>query len=439
MKINFIKNKILAVSFAIAIFGAGVLFVDFAQAQSSDNLVVKYWSETQSSWLPLQGPIFDETNFLPGQSVIRLIKVTNTNNSAQSQRIATEAINYPNPIPAGDLSRALMLVIKEGAIDLYGGSSLTGPKTLFDFYQDSKNYQEISLSDLANGATTQYDFVISFPPEEENQWQGATTTFDILVGFQQGETGVLPPSPPASSGGGGLPPGLTIPEESVVITTTTQISATITWTTSYQSTSQVIYATEFGNHTLDLSDTSNAPPEYGYEFTTPEYDTTLKVISHVVVVSSLTSGTKYYFRPVSHGSLAIAKEYSFTTQKAGENNNITENTASNQEQGEGSLSMISGSGAGVGALLLRPEGGQVAGTSSEVSTGQENLQEKPPAESPQQAGNRLQNAFLASIGLFPADWAVLIVLVLIAIVFIILTNRKKKKKKQNQASTNPIH
>ena len=298
----------------IAIFGAGILFVDSAQAQSTDSLVVEF--ETT--------PLFSEANFLPGGGITRWVKVTN--NSGSSQRIVTEAINYPNPIPAGDLSRALMFVIKEGTTDLYGGSSPTGPKLLYDFYQDSSSYSEISLSDLASGATTQYDFIISFPTEKENEWQNATTTFDILIGFQGTEGGILPGtgssgggsdggsstgSGSSSGGGGWLPPGLTIQNEAMA--TTTETSVTFIWTTSYPASSQVIYAEEGENHILDLTDNAGIPPKYGYARTSPEYNIIPKVTSHSVTIGGLTPGTRYYYRTISHASLAIGEEHSFTT------------------------------------------------------------------------------------------------------------------------------
>jgi len=88
--------------------------------------------------------LFDEANFLPGGSVTRWIKITN--NGGESKPIATEAINYPGfpnagNVPAYDLSRVLNIIIREkGGSDLYGGSSLTGEKTLFNFYEDGKLY-----------------------------------------------------------------------------------------------------------------------------------------------------------------------------------------------------------------------------------------------------------------------------------------------------------
>jgi len=281
----------------IAVFGAGVLFIHSANATQVDELVVEYWSETESKWLPLTGPIFSETNFLPGYGVTRLIRVTN--NSVETQRIATEAINENDP---NHLGSQLNLTIKEGATIIFNN-------TLAQFFSQGETY----LSSLSGGgAATQYDFIIAFNSGSGNDYQGKTLGFDILVGFE-GTEGGLPLPPPGGGGGGGLPPGLTILDESVRVTTTTETSVTIIWTTTYFSTSQVIYGAEGEAHALNLSDNTGTPPKYGYAHTTPEYDTSPKVTGHSVTIYGLNSGTTYYYRAVSHASLAISREYSFTT------------------------------------------------------------------------------------------------------------------------------
>ncbi len=108
-----------------------------------------------------------------------------------------------------------------------------------------------------------------------------------------------------------MPPGLTIQNEATA--STTEISVTITWTTSYPASSQIIYALGSESHTLDLTDTAGNPPKYGYAHTTPESDISPKVTSHSVTIPGLAPGTTYYYRAVSHGSLAISGERSFTT------------------------------------------------------------------------------------------------------------------------------
>lgn len=291
-----IKTKLITITL-VSLMGFLIIFTPplLNQANAQNNLIVEFE----------QTPLFNEVNFAPGDGVSRWIKVTN--NSGQTQRIATEAINYPgfpNPdnMPIDDLSRVLLIIIREnGGNDLYGGSSPTGEKTLFNFYEDGETYLN---SDISTGGTKTYEFEIIFPAEKENEWQGKTTTFDILIGFQ-GTGGLVSPG-----GGTGLPPGLTIQDESIITTGISETSVTITWLTTYMSTSQVIYAAEGEPHTLDLTDNTGTPPKYGYAHTTPEYDISSRVTVHSVTISGLTPGTTYYYRAVSHAALSPSSVYS---------------------------------------------------------------------------------------------------------------------------------
>ena len=287
MKNNF--TKILFVIFTVIdILGF------FGQAKAVvDPLVVEFQ----------QTPLFKEANFLPGEGVNRWVKVTN--NSGQTQRIAVQSLNITDPNHLGDV---LNLVIKEGGTTLYNNA-------LSNFLANG----EVYLSNLANGANTQYDFTVSFYSGTQNTFQGKSLGFDILIGFQGTEGGILPGAGSSSGGGGGgwLPPGLTIQNETTA--STTEISVTITWTTSYPATSQVIYAKDGESHTLCLTQTDGCalgtppPPKYGYAHTTPESDASPKVINHSVTIYGLDSATTYYYRTVSHGSLAISGEHSFAT------------------------------------------------------------------------------------------------------------------------------
>jgi len=280
----------------------------FTIVQANGNLVVEFE----------QTPLFNEANFLPGAGITRWVKVTNE--SGQPQRIAAEAINYPgfvsgvprlHSVPDNDLSRALAIVIKEeGGSDLYGG--LAGEKTLFDFYQNGETY----LSDISTGGNKTYEFEIIFPSEKKDEWQTATTTFDILIGFQGAGGGTEPGEGSGGGGGGGgggwLPAGLTIKyEKDIYLAATT---AVITWDTSYPATSQVIYDTAPGKFNLNPA-TGGGSPKYGYAFFKEgdDFYGSDKGISHQVTLTGLSSGITYYFRCVSHGSLAISEEHSFTT------------------------------------------------------------------------------------------------------------------------------
>ncbi len=132
-------------------------------------------------------PLFSEVNFLPGDSKTCWIKADNVSGN-KTEKIAIEARNFDGSFPAGDLARALSIEIKSN------GATLYGPKPLIDFYKDSgdplaEDGKEVYLSDLAPGETRKYDITISFPADKGNQWQGKTTSFDIVWGFQSGTGG----------------------------------------------------------------------------------------------------------------------------------------------------------------------------------------------------------------------------------------------------------
>ena len=317
-------TKFILVFFAVLLAGGSLFALPAMAIEDNDDLVVEYLTDTGwKKWLPGEDsfPIFEEGNFLPGDTATSLIKVTNNTN--QPQNIAIEAIRwpgFPNPedVPDRDLSRALEITIsQQGGSDIYGGSA--GKKTLFNFYQDG----EILLTEglAGNGGQVIYNFQISFPKEEGDQWQEATTNFDILVGFQGEEGGGSGGSGGSGGtgggGGGGLPPGLTIQYEKTRCVSDT--SVIIEWLTSYKSTSRVIYSTTPG--TFDLS---AGEPNYGYPFWTEEEDNTppIKengVTYHTVALTGLAPNTTYYYRCVSHASPpTITTEHSFTTLAPGE-------------------------------------------------------------------------------------------------------------------------
>ncbi|MBU4353535.1 hypothetical protein L6251_02820 [Candidatus Parcubacteria bacterium] len=258
----------------------------FAFAHANDNLVVQFE----------QAPLFNEANFLPGEGVTRWVKVTN--NSEVVQRIATQPLNIIDPNRLGDV---LNLEIKEGGTTLYN-------KPLSTFFSGGEEF----LSNLASGNTAQYDFIISFYPGARNTFQGKSLGFDILIGFQGTEGGILPGAGSTSGYGGsngppgGLPPGLSIYNESVASTTPLG-SALISWTTSYYSTSQVVYGIDTGApYNLDLT-----APNFGYPNATVE--DSAKVINHAVEVTGLILGKTYRYRAVSHASPpTISFEHTFT-------------------------------------------------------------------------------------------------------------------------------
>jgi hypothetical protein len=386
-------SKIILISL-IAVFGAGFLFVSPAYAQPADPLIVEYW--TGSAWLPLSGPIFSETNFLPGDGITRLIRVTN--NSGESQRIATEAINENDP---DNLASQLNLTVKEGI-------SVIFDDTLAQFFSQGETY----LSNLANGAQTQYDFTITFNSGSGNEYQGKALGFDILLGFEGTVGGLQLPSPGGSFGGAWLPPGLTILNETEV--SVTEESVTITWDTNYPATSQVVYAVGGELYTFDLSQ-----PNYGYPHATPE--DTNKVTYHSVTITGLTSGTTYYYRCVSHGSFAVSTEHSFATLVRMSEEEIEEEIISGEE---GNAGTQGGENIGGSEILETEEESLVTETGGrkEIVFGSEkdnSEEEKGP------------NRLLAAIGNFfnfGNFWWLVFLIILILIIIFFLSRKKKKEE-----------
>ena len=94
-------------------------------------------------------------------------------------------------------------------------------------------------------------------------------------------------------------------------------SAVIVWVTDENSTSQVVYSetSHAGeSYTPDAAGVTQAKSDYGLWFPEPK-DGNL-ILSHGQGLSSLSSGTTYYYRVISEdaaGNAAISDEYSFTT------------------------------------------------------------------------------------------------------------------------------
>ncbi|MFA5169074.1 MAG: fibronectin type III domain-containing protein, partial [Candidatus Omnitrophota bacterium] len=330
------KNRnITILSIIVSLAGMGTFFLQPAFAQTS-NLVVEVWNDSLSQYELLGNQaLFNEANFLPGEEVERLVRITN--NSADSSSVSAEALDYPGfpnigDVPADDLSRALTFIIKEkDGSDLYGGT--TGEKTLFDFYSAG----ETQFSTVSAVSSKEFEFKISFPLDRGDEWQEKTTFFDIIIGLTGSGGGGGGGENGGGGGGGGggvLPPGLTITNESSLVSE--GCDTTISWTTTYFSTSRVIYSPEGEDHVLDLSDDSGTFPLYGYYSTTPEYDQDPnRVTYHTVTLLNLEPNTDYYFRCISHASPpTIGKECSFNT---GECRGIIEVQGTSTEAGPSTI------------------------------------------------------------------------------------------------------
>ncbi len=246
--------------------------------------------------------LFSESNFMPGDSVSRWIKIQNI--GSENKIVATKALNFANPTPNNDLSRALLITIKKDGTDFYGGS--LGQKTLFDFYQQGL----VDLANIAPGQAHQYDYIISFPTEKENEWQGKQTYFDIQIGYKDGSQDPEDPEDPDTHGGGGGGNGggctNMIFAGSVKSQDITQTSANIIWKTTCLTDSEVVYSDNDDEVNFSKSKTN-----YGYDNST---GVEKKLVDdHKMALNNLKPCTKYYYRVASKDMLAVSGQNEFTT------------------------------------------------------------------------------------------------------------------------------
>jgi len=231
---------------------------------------------------------------------------------------------------------------------------------------------------------------------------------------------------PVYGGGGGSSPGLSILDESIRTTEVGENSVTITWTTSYFSTSQVVYGTDFGVFSL-------TQPNYGYPNAAPDPEDSTKVVAHSVTITGLIPNTTYYYRTVSHASPAtISLERRFTTLVAGEE--------IKEESGEEISAGADGDGFVVDMAVANLSDGviidELEGTSEEEASegeldekkdenGEEETNKKESTQS--ESSNNGLLAGIAGLGSSLGGWLIIIAIILL-LAAILITIRKNKQK-----------
>ncbi|MCX6759563.1 MAG: hypothetical protein NT012_03315 [Candidatus Nealsonbacteria bacterium] len=376
---------------SIALFSVGVLFIPSAFVNAADSVI--QFEQT---------PLFNELNFMPGDSILHWIKVTN--NSGVFVGVTISAAGFTSPIPADDLARALNIEIKQNSNTLYG------PKTLAEFYAAGA----ISLGNVENGTTTQYDVTVSLPTDKGDEWQTRTTGFNINITVSgEGGTTVL-----GDLGDGGRSGDLIslyiFNEQNGEILAT---SSTLTWYTNLPATTRIIYDTV--PHA-----TIGSAPNYGYAFSTIE-DPTLTTF-HQVVITGLTPGITYYWRPISGLPQTLGKELNFQVMAVEGASTEEQGFTGGQEEGPGIGTDISIQG-GTGGAAREEQGAEEEGI---AGASQENKELNP-------------TYFLASIGDFLKNllginctqannccWKLAVILTILAALYLFFRERNRKKKEK---------
>lgn len=299
------SKKLLGIILTAVIFTGGLLFNHTALAQSDEGDITVEIQNNSSQWVLLNSQsLFSEENFLSGQDVTRRVRVTN--NTEEKQKIGVKFIDTSGVQCSGNcLSNKLDISISNSNPPCSG--------TLTDFYKNGETY----FSDINATSEMEYDLSIKFISSAGNDFQDLAVKFDIEIGFfgeesigaeiHSNENGEI-----AKSGKAIIVSGVEISGENVSVGVN---QATVSWTTTYKSTSRVIYSPQNFPHLFNL----NNPPNYGYTSSSVEKDNADPInyngtTNHSVILHGLLSGTTYYYRAISHASPpSITEERSFTT------------------------------------------------------------------------------------------------------------------------------
>lgn len=150
-------------------------------AKTQPSTVRAFGELTVDFHVPPLNPIFIVNNMAPGGSETRTVDVHN--GGLVTRLVAVKGVKTSE---TGGISGVLSIVIKEGGVDKYGGASITGPKHLSDFFTDSSTTDGVKLSTLAPGASTAYQFVVTFDSQSGNAFQATQVIFDLTFGVVSG-------------------------------------------------------------------------------------------------------------------------------------------------------------------------------------------------------------------------------------------------------------
>ena len=114
-------------------------------------------------------PLFGETNFIPGDTVTKKVKVTN--NYSETKNVYTELVNVSDGDGLGDVIN----------VEIIGGNAFAATFASYDAAG------KVNLGALSSGAAVIYSFKMTFQPAAGNEYQNDSLGFDLCVGLDGGE------------------------------------------------------------------------------------------------------------------------------------------------------------------------------------------------------------------------------------------------------------
>lgn len=298
---KFLKLKITTVCFLALAFFA---FAGIGQAKASGDFDIQFSGEP--------GPMFNVSNFLPGDSVSGSATVHNASSLAKKAVVWTDNIINPKNGQDVKLGNILtMSIARQGEPPFYR-------ETLTKFLNDTDNASSIFdeyvvlENSLPSQTSKTYIFKIDFDINAGNEYQAAIAGFDLKIGSQSDFDNNTPSTKSFLSTGGGSAPLIELEITNVREENIQESASTISWDTNEPATTQIIYSRHDQPHTL----TGNAP-YYGYAGIYPVPEDPNFVYHHQVSLNGLTPCSTYYYRVVSHtqgkGDTVSRPEQSFTT------------------------------------------------------------------------------------------------------------------------------
>ncbi len=228
--------------------------------------------ESSCTSSPSSGPVFNESNMLPLDTITRTVKVENT--SGNSLNFATEVVDAAFSDTTPPLSGILTVTITEQE----SVSVVYGPETIEQWKTDGF----VILSSVPGGGERNYDFTITMA-NVGNDYQGKTLIFDLNLGFDAFPPSSSPTPTPILGGTvlgavGASVCTATVPTSAPVLSAYASSVNTVvlTWTPVSPITHYTIhYGTSSGSYIYGAPDVGNITS---------------------FAVSALSGGTTYYFQ-----------------------------------------------------------------------------------------------------------------------------------------------
>lgn len=159
---------IVSLTFA---FNAGNFLSQPATARAVGDLTVD-WG------VPEGDPIFVIENAAPGDVQSRDVVITNSASTIRPVGVRGVLVSE-----SGNLSTVLDLAVSLEGVDLYGGGSTTGAKTLAEFIAESAGLDGVPLDNINPGETKILTFTVTFVKDAGNEFQNTNAVFDLKIGI----------------------------------------------------------------------------------------------------------------------------------------------------------------------------------------------------------------------------------------------------------------